>query len=285
MSTAVVSDTTAYLPEELLRTHAIHRVSLYVTLDGRQQREIDITDYGEFYARLAASGETITTSQPSIGDFLEVYEPLLAEGREIVSVHIAAGISGTYEAATQAKQRLLDENRGGERLHLLDARSAAGGLGLVLLSAAIAASNGADARETVAEAERSREKLNIWFALDTLEYLRRGGRIGAAGALIGTTLKIKPILTFTEQVTPVERVRTSSRAYARLLEYARERKAAGMDSWVVQHIQSEEIAGRLVDDCREVFGSEPSFVSEVGPVLGAHAGPGMLGFGSSCLPS
>jgi DegV family protein with EDD domain len=285
VSTAVVSDTTAYLPEELLRRHDIHQVSLYVTLAGLQQREIEITDYEEFYDRLARSGESVTTSQPSIGDFLDVYEPLLAEGREIVSVHIAAGISGTFEAAAQAKQRLIEAGRSGERVHLVDARSAAGGLGLVLVGAARAASAGADAAETVAQAERTREELNIWFALDTLEYLRRGGRIGAAGAWIGTTLKIKPILTFAEQVTPVERVRTSSRAYARLVEHARDRKEAGVDSWVVQHIQSAEIANRLVDDCREIFQSEPAFVSEVGPVLGAHAGPGMLGFGSANLPA
>jgi DegV family protein with EDD domain len=284
VATAVVSDTTAYLPPDVLRRYDIHEVSLYVTLEGHQQRESEMTDYGEFYERLAASGETVTTSQPSVGDFIKVYEPLLAEGHEIVSVHISAAISGTFEAAEQAKRRLIDEGKGGERIHVVNSRSAAGGHGLIVAVAARAATGGADAATVVAEAERSRENLMIWFALDTLEYLRRGGRIGAAGAMLGSVLKIKPILTFGEEITPVERVRTTLRARERLRDYARRHHEAGANFWVVQHIREEDHATRLVDDCREIFGSEPEYVSEVGPVLGAHGGPGMLGIGACTLP-
>jgi DegV family protein with EDD domain len=120
----------------------------------------------------------------------------------------------------------------------------------------------------------------MWFAIDTLEYLRRGGRIGGARAWIGSALKIKPILTLEEEITPVERVRTRARSLERLRDYARKRHETGADAWVVQHIQDPETAGVLVDDCREIFGCEPAFVSEVGPVIGAHAGPGLLGVGS-----
>ena len=221
-----------------------------------------------------------TTSQPSIGDFLAVYEPLLDAGKEIVSIHISAGISGTFEAAGQARQRLIDEDKGGERILLMDSRSAAGGMGLCALGASVAAINGGDAAAALAQAERTREELKMWFAIDTLEYLRRGGRIGGARAWIGSALKIKPILTLEEEITPVERVRTRARSVERLRDYARQRHDSGLDGWVVQHIQDDETASALADDCREIFGCEPVFISEIGAVLGAHVGPGLLGVGS-----
>ena len=258
-------------------------VSLYVGIAGRQERESEITDYDDFYERLRASGEAVTTSQPSVGDFIAVYEPLLADGREIVSVHISAGISGTLESAKQAIERLTEDGKGGERIHTVDSRSAAGGTGMVLLAAMIAASGGANPDGVVAQAELARDAGGIWFSLDTLEYLRRGGRIGAARAAIGSTLKIKPILTFGEEIEPVAQVRTRSRAVSRLIDYARQRHDEGADAWVVQHIRDPESAERLVEACRPIFGRDPLFVSEVGPVLGAHAGPGMIGIGASVV--
>ena len=214
-----------------------------------------------------------------MGDFLAVYEPLLAEDREIVSIHIASGISGTCDSARQARQKLIDEGRGGQRVHVLDSRSGCGGQGLIVLTAAHAIAGGASAEEAVARGEQTREALKMWFAIDTLEYLRKGGRIGAAQAWIGSTLKIKPILTLEEEITPVERVRTRRRAIERMVDFARERQAAGADGWVVQHIHDPETAQTLVEHGRDVFGSEPLFVSEVGPVIGAHIGPGLIGFG------
>lgn len=278
--TAVVCDSTAYLPADLVAARGIEVVSLYVSIDGHQQREVDIDDYGEFFARLRASEGGATTSQPSVGDFTSVYEPLLAAGREIVSVHISAGISGTFEAAGQARQRLIDEGKSGERIRIFDSRSAAGGMGLCALGAAAAAQAGASGAESLARAERTREELKMWFAIDTLEYLRRGGRIGGASAFIGSALKIKPILTLEEEITPIERVRTRARSIERLRDYARERHESGLDAWVVQYIQDDETAAALADDAREIFGCEPAFVSEIGAVLGAHVGPGLLGIGS-----
>lgn len=278
---AIVADTTSYLPAELTERHGVQLVSLYVGIDGRQERESEITDYDDFYERLRASKEAVTTSQPSVGDFIAVYEPLLADGREIVSVHISAGISGTLEAAKQAIERLTRDGKGGERIRTVDSRSAAGGTGMVLLAAMIAASGGADPEGVIRQAELARDEGGIWFSLDTLEYLRRGGRIGAARAAIGSTLRIKPILTFAEEVTPVAQVRTRSRAVERLIDYARQRHAEGADAWVVQHIRDPESAERLVEACRPIFGRDPLYVSEVGPVLGAHAGPGMIGIGAT----
>jgi fatty acid kinase fatty acid binding subunit len=278
--TAVVCDSTAYLPRDLVEERGIETISLYVSVDGRQERELEIDDYAGFYERLRASEGGATTSQPSIGDFISVYEPLLAAGKEIVSIHISAGISGTFEAAGQARRRLVDEGRGGERIHVMDSRSAAGGMGLTTLGAARAAAEGAGAEAALARAEETREALKMWFAIDTLEYLRRGGRIGGARAWIGGALKIKPILTLEEEITPVERVRTRARSLERLRDYARQRHEQGADGWVVQHIQDDETASLLVDDAREIFGREPVFVSEIGAVLGAHVGPGLLGIGS-----
>ncbi len=277
---AIVTDSTSYLPQELIERHGIELVSLYVGLPGDHEREVEIGDYDAFYEKLLGSDEAATTSQPSIGDFMAVYEPLLADGREIVSIHISSGISGTYEAANQARERLISEGKGGERIHTFDSLTTAGGQGLVVLAAAAAAEAGEDAAGVVRRTEEARSKLKIWFAVDTLEYLRRGGRIGGAQAWIGTTLKIKPILTFEAEIEPVERVRTRARALAKLLDFARQRHGDGADAWVVQHIRDIEAAEDLVDACRPVFGSDPVFVSEIGPVVGAHAGPGLLGFGS-----
>jgi fatty acid kinase fatty acid binding subunit len=279
--TAVVTDTTAYLPEELVAEHGIHRISLYVTLDGKQQRESEISaaEYDDFFERLRRSDQGATTSQPSVGDFTSLYEPLLAEGREIISIHISAGISGTYDSALQARQQLIDSGAGGERIEVWDSRTGCGAQGIMVLIAARVAADGGSAADALAAVERARGTLKIWFAIDTLEYLRRGGRIGSAQAWLGSALQIKPILTLEEEITPVERVRTRRRAFERLVEFARERKQAGAGAWVVQHIHDPDTARQLVDECRQIFGSDPLFVSEIGPVIGAHVGPGLLGLG------
>jgi DegV family protein with EDD domain len=277
--TAVVTDTTCYLPAEIVEREGIELISLYVTLDGEQRREADITDLGEFYERLRASDDGATTSQPSVGDFVSVYEPLLDAGKEVVSAHISSNISGTVEAAKQARERLIADGRDGERIHVADSRSSAGGLGICVLAAVNAAKAGADGAEVTRRFLAARETLKIWFAVDTLEYLRRGGRIGGARAWIGSALKIKPILTLEEEITPVERVRTRARSIERLADYARQRHESGADAWVVQHIQDPETAEELAETCRGIFGHDAVFISEIGPVLGAHVGPGLIGVG------
>ena len=278
--TAVVCDSTTYLPNDLRDQVGIVPISLYVSIDGNQQKESEVDDYADFFERLRSSDTGATTSQPSVGDFLEVYEPLLNAGREIVSIHLSAGISGTVESAEQARQQLVESDKGGERIRIVDSRSAAGGMGIVALAAANAANAGADGEAVAVHAQEARRGLKMWFAIDTLEYLRRGGRIGGARAWIGSALKIKPILTLEEEVTPVERVRTRGRSIERLRDYARQRHEAGADAWVIQHIRDQETADALAVDCREIFGCEAVFISEVGPVIGAHVGPGLIGVGS-----
>jgi DegV family protein with EDD domain len=279
--TAVVTDSTAYIPPELVAGNSIGIVSLYVNFGGdRAERETDLmTDLDAFYDEIRSAEQWPTTSQPSVGDFVEAYEPLLAEGGDVVSIHISEGISGTCDSARQAAELLEKEGKGGERVRVVNSQSSAGGMGMIVLGAARVAQRGADAEAVAARADELRESLKMWFAVDTLEFLKRSGRIGAASAWIGSTLKIKPILTLEQEITPIERVRTSGRAFERLVAYAEERHEAGADGWVVQHIQSRDAAERLAERCRQIFERDPVFVSEVGPVLGVHTGPGLLGVG------
>jgi DegV family protein with EDD domain len=271
---AVVTDTTHYLPRELVEANDIREVSLYVNWPDAQERESQMGSFDAFYDRLRGARELPTTSQPSVGDFLAVYEPLLAEGRDIVSIHLSGGISGTVESARQAAEQCPPG-----RVHVLDSSTACGGLGLVAMAAAKGAREGMGAEACLDRARQARERLTLWFAVDTLEYLVRGGRIGRAQGLVGSALKIKPILSVESDIAPVERVRTSARAFARMVEMLRTLQADGVDGWVVQHVQAPAEAERLAEQGREIFGTEPVFVSEIGPVIGAHVGPGLIGAG------
>jgi DegV family protein with EDD domain len=274
----VVADTTHYLPRDVVAASGIHEVSLYVHWQGRQDREADLPDFDAYYEYLRTAADLPTTSQPSVGDFLEVYEPLVADGRDVVSIHIAAGMSGTYESARQAKAA-LEEKTGEERVTVIDSATACGGLGFMMLAAAAVARAGGDREAVEARARETREHLKVWFAIDTMEFLRRGGRVGAARAWLGSTLKIKPILTVESEITPIERVRTSRRAFERMVDYLRSRHEDGADGWMVQHIQARDQADELATRGREIFGTDPLLIGEVGPVIGTHVGPGLLGVG------
>jgi DegV family protein with EDD domain len=278
-SVAIVSDSTHYLPRALADREGVHQVSLYVGWHGERGRELEMKDFDSFYARLRDDPEMPTTSQPSIGDFLGVWEPLLDEGNDVVSIHLAGGISGTTEAARQA-HALLAERGLGERVEVIDAESGCGGLALVVLAACAAARAGADKEAVIARVNEARAGLTMWFCLDTLEYLRRGGRIGKAQAWLGGTLRIKPILSLEYEIVPRERVRTAGRAFERMVDFARELRDRGADGWVVQHIQAPEQEQRLIERCREIFDSDPVFSSEVGPVIGTYTGPGLIGVGA-----
>ena len=280
MPVAVVTDTTAYLPRETLDRYGVTTVALYVVFPDRTVPETDITDYGAFFEELRGVDRLPKTSQPSVGDFAAAFEPLLGRGDEVVSIHISGGLSGTVESARQAAEQQHPDGRGGERIRVVDSATAAGGQGIVTLAAARCAQLGGTLDEVVDAANRARAELKMWFAIDTLEFLKRGGRIGAASAWIGSTLKIKPILTVERELSPVERVRTSSRMFERMVDYATQRHQSGADCWVVQHCAAPEQAQRLVERCEEVFGHGPLFVSEIGPVLSTHTGPGLLGVGS-----
>jgi DegV family protein with EDD domain len=273
---AVVSDSNAYLPTQLAEANGLTMLQQYVLFgDGRRIHE-DEVDLDAFFEEMRSVEQLPTTSHPTTDDFRAAYQELLKSAEAIVSVHSSGQLSHTVHAAAEAAQQL----GAADRIHVFDSQSAGGGLGVIALAAARRAAAGESAERVLAVAEEARSELKMWFAVDSLEFLRRSGRIGAASAWIGSTLRVKPILTIEDgQMTPVERVRTTERAFERLVDYARQRHASGADAWVVQHVRSPELADQLTDRAREVFGTEPVFCSEIGAVVGAHTGPGLLGLG------
>jgi DegV family protein with EDD domain len=272
---AIVTDSTPYLPRRLIERWGIEQVSLYVGWDGELRREREYEELDAFYARLRDSERLPTTSQPSAGDFLACYEPLVRAGHDVLSIHLAGGLSGTCESAREAARLVADAGHPG-RVDVLDSQTGAGGLGCLVLLAASAAEQDASLQEVIDTIARARESLDIWFCLDTLEYLRRGGRIGAAQAMVGTALKVKPILTFGTEIAPVGRVRTHQRAVERMVQYLRDLHERGATDWIVQHAQARTDAEALVLEGTAIFGFDPLFCTQVGPVLGAHLGAGML---------
>src|SRR3954447_17806933 len=272
---AVVSDSNAYLPKRLADANGLTMLQQYVLYgDGRRVHE-DEVDLDTFFNDMRAA-ELPTTSHPTTEYFRTAYEQLLASAEAIVSVHSSGQLSHTVQAAAEAAEQLGAT----DRIHVVDSLSAGGGLGVIALAAARRAAAGESAERVVATAEDARSEMKMWFAIDSLEFLRRGRRIGAASAWVGSTLRVKPILTMEDgQMKPVERVRSAERALERLVDYARQRHSSGADAWVVQHVRSPELADKLTDRAREVFGTDPVFCSEIGAVVGAHVGPGLLGLG------
>ena len=270
MAVRVVGDSTSYLTPALIAEYEILEVSLAVVWNDRSVPELEITDLDAFYTELRDMKELPGTSQPSIGQFLEAYQPIIDAGDDIVSLHFSGGISGTYASAVQAKQQLERDGVDPLRMTVIDTGSACAGYGAVLLAAAAAAKRGERHGDVVAAAQKMMDGLSFWFAVDTLEYLRRGGRVGSGAALVGGAIKIKPILTVnTEGIVPVEKVRTESRVLARIADLAEENMPEG-GGFLVQHAQAPERAQKVINDLTYRFGRGPGFVSgEIGPVIGA----------------
>jgi DegV family protein with EDD domain len=268
---AIVTDSTADLIPELVAQHAITVVPLTVNLDGRSYLDgVDISA-AEFYQKLQQSSSHPTTSQPSPGQFKESYERLLADHDEVVSIHISSKLSGTMGSAQQAAAMI-----GGERVQVIDSEFASMPLAALVLVAATRAAQGAAAPEIVADVARVREATRCFFAVATLEYLRRGGRIGAASALLGSVLQIKPILAIEDgQVVPLERVRTHERALHRLVELVQAVDREQGLCLVIGHAAAEPAALALAE--RLEPNAETLVIQPLGPVVGAHAGPGTVG--------
>jgi DegV family protein with EDD domain len=271
---AVVTDSTAYLPDGVADRHGIRLVPLHVLVDGRHR--LDGVQFGpdELVDALARRA-TVTTSRPAPGEFEEVYKEAIRAGADtVVSVHLSRALSGTWESA-----RLAAEQIGAKRVRVVDSRSAGMGLGFAALAAAAVAAAGADQDTVYDTARRVGARTRTYFSVDTLEYLRRGGRISPAAALLGTALAVKPLLHVDSgRLVPLEKVRTASRARARLVELAVQ--AAGSDpvDLAVHHLGAADRAAELVEQLRARLPAlTDCLVSEVGPALGAHAGPGMLG--------
>ena len=268
---AVVTDSTADLLPELAAANQVTVVPLTVNLDGRSYLDgVDLSP-AEFYRLLQATSSHPTSSQPAPGQFKEAYERLLADHDEVVSIHVSPKLSGTMSSAQQAAAMI-----GGERIHVLDSQFASMPLAALVLVAAARAARGGDASEILEDVTRVRETLRCYFAVSTLEFLRRGGRIGAAGALLGSVLQIKPILAIEDgQVVPLERVRTNDRAIGRLIELARSVDRGSGLCLVIGHAAAEPAAQALAQELQGVARS--LVIQPLGPAVGTHAGPGTVG--------
>jgi DegV family protein with EDD domain len=273
---AVVTDTTGYLPPAMTQSLGIEVISLYYDLGSGMTRESDFDgDFTRFYAELVSSDGLATTSPPSVEDFVDLYERLLGAHSAIISVHISSAVSDTCASAREAARKLGAH----DRVTVIDSAGAAGHLGFQALAAARAVAGGEDVDGVLERVRQARQEVKLWFLVDTLEYLRRGGRIGGAAAWIGSALDIKPILTVESEIKAVERVRTRKRGVERLIELMRQRRSVGADRWFVQHAHAHEDADRMVERLAEVFVRPPEFVAEVGPVVGTHVGPGTVWVG------
>ena len=273
MTTALVTDSTAYLSPELVDAHGIGVVPLHVVVGGQERREGVDVGPGEV-AEALRTFTPVSTSRPAPQAFLDVYRDLADKGADaIVSVHISADMSSTIGSAQ------LAANSSPVPVTVVDSRSMGMAMGYAVLAGAELASNGGSA-EDVADLVRARcDGATVVFYVDTLEHLRRGGRIGKANALLGSALAIKPILGLRDgSIVPLERVRTSSRAIARLEDLAVEAAAsAGSVDVAVHHLDSLERADKLAERLRSrIDGLEELVVVELGAVVGAHVGPGTL---------
>lgn len=269
MAVRIVTDSTCDLPADLAARHGIVVVPLTVSfgdesfLDGVELRP------DAFYERLTAADVLPKTSQPSVERFRRVYDELA--GEEIVSIHISSRLSGTLNSATLAAEQV-----GNERVRLVDSRTASMGLGAVALEAAIAAEAGATPDEVAAVAERVRDRVQVIATMDTLEYLRRGGRIGRASSMLGSLLSIKPIVHVEDgEVAPLERVRTRSKAVDRLFtlttaEPSARRVFVGCGG-------NDAEASAFLERLRPAMPGTEFHLGQVGPVIGVHAGPNVLG--------
>lgn len=271
---AVVTDSTSSLPPGLARDLGITVVPLSVTLDARTGAEgtdilpVDVT-------RALTEKRTVTTSRPSPAEFADVYRRLLKSGaRRVVSVHLSAELSGTWDSARLAAQEF---DYGVVRV--VDSRSTAMALGFAVLAAARSAIAGGDVGEVQDAAVATADRARALVYVDTLEYLRRGGRIGAAASLVGTALAMKPLLHVRDgRILPLEKVRTTSKALTRLVALAVAEAGENQVDIAVHHLaapeRAEEVAGRLRAQIPHV---EALYVSEIGAVVGAHVGPGVIG--------
>jgi DegV family protein with EDD domain len=271
---AVVTDSTSSLPEGLAAQRDIRVVPLSVRLGaqvGREGVEIDTT---QLCAALADRRLDVQTSRPAPAAFLDCYRAALDAGASaVVSVHLSRELSGTWEAA-----RLAADEIGADRVRVVDSRAACMGLGYAVLAAADTADDGGGIDEVAAAATDVARRCRIFFSLDSLERLRRGGRIGAAAAWVGTALAVKPLLHVAQgRILPLEKVRTTARAAQRLVDLAVQAAGEGPVDVAVQHLaaaaRAEEVAARL----RERLDVARLLVSEVGAVIGAHVGTGLVG--------
>ena len=275
MSIAIVTDSTSDLPKDVVEKHGITVVPLNVRFGMEEFKDgIDI-DNDEFYRRLQIESDLPTTSQPSLGDFSEVYRSLIAEHDGIVSIHISGKLSQTINSAIQGAR---DVDSDGEKIKTIDTGQATIPLGLIVIEAANAAASGANLAGVVKAVHDAMGRARFYGLVDTLEYLVKGGRIGRAKGFIGGLLKVTPIITLEDgESSPVTSPRTRRKALAKLKELVEE--AAPLDQLAVHYSTEPEEIERLAVDLAHLAPEGGVMISQIGAVVGTYAGPGSLGVG------
>lgn len=270
----IVTDSTAYLPQEIIGKWALKVVPLKVNFDTEVFSEgVDLSN-DEFYERLKHAEKLPTTSQPSVGDFKVAYEELLAGGAEgIISIHIAEGISGTVQSARAAAAEM-----GGAQISAVNSRVTGPALAMIVIRIAEEIEAGKTLPELTALAEELALSTRIFFVVDTLEYLHKGGRIGGAQAFMGSMLNVKPILSLDNIIEPVDKARGRAKAVARMIEMAREELAGRRAKIAFTHTRNLEAIMQMKDQVVQALNCDPVpvIINEIGPVIGTHIGPGVL---------
>ena len=275
MTVRIVTDSSADLPADLVQQHQITVLPCYVVLDDQTLKDgVDI-QADDFYRRLQAGGRTPTTAQPTVADFQAVYQDLVSQGDQVVSIHVSGKLSGTLNSAEQAKSS-LEGGSDGAPVEIIDSRLASMPLGFVVLEAADLAAEGGDYHEV---AEKVRQGLDLHhglFALDTLEFLQKGGRIGKAQAFLGSVLNVKPILRLHDgEAHPVERPRNRDRAMRRLVELVKE--LGPVRRLAVMHSTDAERMAVLKQELTSLLPSDQIIEARFGSTLGTYLGPDALG--------
>ena len=275
-SIAIVTDSTAWIPKDLTARYNI-TVAPQVLIWGEETLNdgVDIQPQ-EFYARIKTAKVMPTTSQVSIVSMQNIFSGLVDKGFDVLGIFISSKLSGTVQSAIQGREAL---NRGQDKVHIVDSLSTAMAMGFQVLAAARAVADGASIAEAEVVAEKARDHTGVYFAVDTLEFLHRGGRIGGAQRFIGTALNMKPVLALVDgRVEAVERIRTKGKALDRVLELVAE-KTGGQSSIRIAslHANAPEEARSLLDRAAKALNATESIFTEVSPVVGNHAGPGTVG--------
>lgn len=273
---AIVTDSTSYIPADLVQKHGITVAPQVLIWDDKTYRDgIDIQS-AEFFTRLKTAKTMATTSQVSVADMQAIFQSLVEKEYEVLGIFISSKLSGTIQSAMQAKD-LMGE--AGSKVAVFDSSSTAMALGFQVLAAARAAQDGATLQECVVLAEKARENTGVFFAVDTLEFLHRGGRIGGAQRFLGTLLNMKPILAVQDgRVAGLERIRTKTKAHERVLELIVENtKGKKPIRLATLHANAVEDAKTLLAKAEQTLNPIESIFSEVSPVVANHAGPGTVG--------
>lgn len=273
---AIVTDSVAYIPKDYLEKYGITVVpQILVWGEKTFEDGVDIQP-DDFYRRLASAKVMPTTSQVPVPKIMKAFSTLLDQGYSVLGVFVSSKFSGTLQSAMQAREMLPS---GKEKVEVVDSLSAAMAMGFQALTAARAAADGASLAECKTSAENARARSGVYFVVDTLEFLHRGGRIGGAQRLLGTALNLKPILAIQDgKVESIERIRTKHKAMERLVEIIAEQcKGKGAVQLATLHANAPEDAQSLLDNASSLLNVTEKIFTEVSPVVGAHTGPGTVG--------